>query len=182
MLSGQLGQLSTSTSAATASDSASSTGSAGTTTGLQRRERGGEEVEVEVGQELNGMEGMKTNRERTSSPTLTKRESHSKADVSLSGSASTRIGEFEKEKERVAAVGSSSSSSSTAGTTFGLSTVMDRLARGVAPLVGGAALEYYGVHGLAAACGVSGMYTAAVLLWNVNVNVGRGVTHRISGE
>ena len=58
---------------------------------------------------------------------------------------------------------SSSSSNSASGKTFGLSTSIDRAARTVAPLLGGAAMQYWGIAGFAATSGLTGLYSAAAL-------------------
>lgn len=50
-----------------------------------------------------------------------------------------------------------------AGRTFGLSTSIDRAARTVAPIIGGIALERFGLTGFALTAGSTGIYSAAAL-------------------
>ena len=56
-----------------------------------------------------------------------------------------------------------------AGRTFGLSTSIDRAARSIAPILGSIALENFGLVGFATTAGLTGLYTAAVIVvWIVS--------------
>jgi len=61
-----------------------------------------------------------------------------------------------------------------AGRTFGLSTSIDRAARSIAPIIGSIALENFGLVGFATTAGLTGLYTAAVIVLWIVANQGGG--------